>query len=660
MSPSVAIKSLLSMGVYNLIITSGTLAPLESFESEMATPFPVKLQNSHVISKNQLSIQFIFKDPNGNDLSGSYENRNDVKYYNGLALTIIELSRTVPKGMFIFFSSYSLINKCIDMWKNRPGISLWQSISSLKRIFVEPKSKNEFNEAMQAFKETVDTTRDGAIFMGVSRGKLSEGIDLGDDYCRAVVIVGLPYPARYDPKVVLKQKYLDENNFKLTGIKWYMLQMKRALNQSIGRVVRHKNDYGSIIICDSRFRQLNDGLSKWIQAFLTGNMHASMNADFKTKLRDIQNFYKQIESASIPNIERSGQSKSITSVPTSSDKKRQICSANVESNASVNIIESTLDSIRSGYICSTTMATKRPNDYLEANSIFDTFGYSNGSAKKRPNDDKSGSNIYLENNTRNNNVIKKDFLKDEHYFKSHQLDNSEKGDHELTFSSNANKSRNDKMKLISHYFARSNSGQDAQSDMRSSHLNNKGSSHVAATKLEYKENATLKTGPSSTFSESSSHCQPASNKPSQTTTDTIDFKSEEIVSLRNSLFPSNQGKNTFDSIVNEVICRHGSLVDRALISFLFNQIKGSLFKSRQFVETLRIYGKKRSCTYLALRLNFILDVVPINKRNVILKGKNSLIEMYFLLIYKNCFVDMSLSLPERERKQFLSTCKVDI
>lgn len=293
MSPSVAIQSLLNLGVYNLIITSGTLAPLESFEAEMGIPFQVKLQNTHVISRNQLSIQFIFKDPNGNELSGSFENRNNPSYYNGLGYSILELARTVPKGMFIFFSSYSLINRCIEMWKAKQGINIWSSISSQKRIFVEPRNKNDFNDAIQSFKEVITNTQDGAIFMGVSRGKLSEGIDLADDYCRAVVIVGLPYPARYDPKVVLKQKYLDENSTKLTGIKWYMLQMKRALNQSIGRVVRHRKDYGTIIICDSRIKQLQDGLSKWIADFLDRNM--TTNTDFRSKIADIQQFFRQVK-----------------------------------------------------------------------------------------------------------------------------------------------------------------------------------------------------------------------------------------------------------------------------------------------------------------------------------------------------------------------------
>ena len=39
---------------------------------------------------------------------------------------------------------------------------------------------------------------------------MSEGIDFSNNYGRAVIITGLPYPPYKDPRVVLKQQYLDE------------------------------------------------------------------------------------------------------------------------------------------------------------------------------------------------------------------------------------------------------------------------------------------------------------------------------------------------------------------------------------------------------------------------------------------------------------------
>lgn len=50
----------------------------------------------------------------------------------------------------------------------------------------------------------------GAIFMGVCRGKLSEGLDFVDMNGRAVIITGLPYAPFKDPRIVLKRQYLDK------------------------------------------------------------------------------------------------------------------------------------------------------------------------------------------------------------------------------------------------------------------------------------------------------------------------------------------------------------------------------------------------------------------------------------------------------------------
>lgn len=52
----------------------------------------------------------------------------------------------------------------------------------------------------------------GAIFMGVCRGKISEGLDFADSNGRAVMIIGLPYPPLKDPKIILKKNYLNECN----------------------------------------------------------------------------------------------------------------------------------------------------------------------------------------------------------------------------------------------------------------------------------------------------------------------------------------------------------------------------------------------------------------------------------------------------------------
>lgn len=59
------------------------------------------------------------------------------------------------------------------------------------------------------YKRIADPVYKGAIFMGVCRGKVSEGLDFIDANGRAVIVIGLPYPPFKDARVVLKRKYLD-------------------------------------------------------------------------------------------------------------------------------------------------------------------------------------------------------------------------------------------------------------------------------------------------------------------------------------------------------------------------------------------------------------------------------------------------------------------
>jgi len=49
-----------------------------------------------------------------------------------------------------------------------------------------------------------------AAFFAVCRGKLAEGIDFTDNAARAVIMLGIPYPQIYDPKVLIKKDYLDK------------------------------------------------------------------------------------------------------------------------------------------------------------------------------------------------------------------------------------------------------------------------------------------------------------------------------------------------------------------------------------------------------------------------------------------------------------------
>lgn len=73
----------------------------------------------------------------------------------------------------------------------------------------------------------------------------------------------------------------------MTADEWYLLQATRALNQSIGRVIRHKYDYGAILLCDQRFEGLSfkTALSSWIKP------HMKKHTSFGSMIRELRHFF---------------------------------------------------------------------------------------------------------------------------------------------------------------------------------------------------------------------------------------------------------------------------------------------------------------------------------------------------------------------------------
>ncbi|XP_022714945.1 regulator of telomere elongation helicase 1 homolog isoform X2 [Durio zibethinus] len=280
-NPGIAMQEFSKMGVGSIVLTSGTLSPLDSFAQELKLDFPVRLENPHVISSNQIWAGVVPLGPSGRPFNSSYQNRDSPEYKQELGNAIVNFARIVPDGLLVFFPSYYLLDQCISCWKNMGNgnsSTIWERICKFKKPVIEPRQSSLFPLAIEDYMTKLkDTSTSGAVFFAVCRGKVSEGLDFADHAGRAVVITGMPFAKRTDPKVRLKREYLNlqaqspSEGCKmlklLTGEEWYNQQALRAVNQAIGRVIRHRHDYGAIIFCDERFAQPSrqSQISLWIQ-----------------------------------------------------------------------------------------------------------------------------------------------------------------------------------------------------------------------------------------------------------------------------------------------------------------------------------------------------------------------------------------------------------
>ncbi len=75
-NPGVAMRWLKQMGTRCLLLTSGTLSPLDSIAAELRLPFPVRLENPHVIDLTRVWVGVVSTGPNGVVFNSNYKMRD--------------------------------------------------------------------------------------------------------------------------------------------------------------------------------------------------------------------------------------------------------------------------------------------------------------------------------------------------------------------------------------------------------------------------------------------------------------------------------------------------------------------------------------------------------------------------------------------------------
>ena len=300
----------------SVVLTSGTLAPLDSFASELGAPFPIRMEAPHCVDVgSQVWCGAVAAGAGGTRLSGTFKTSVEFSYQDDLGGSLEKWCLEIPHGVLVFFPSYSLLDRVAQRWKSTGA---WRRLEQAtgKRLFQEPRGsgagagegggrgkgrggrggrggggeKNAANgldallsKYYRAVRSSVAAAPHahaaapagspcrGAVLLAVCRGKVSEGIDFADANARGVVVVGIPYPNLKDKQVELKRKYNDEKHAKnrasvLSGDQWYSQQAFRALNQAVGRCLRHRNDHGAVLLVDERYNgALTRNLPKWLR-----------------------------------------------------------------------------------------------------------------------------------------------------------------------------------------------------------------------------------------------------------------------------------------------------------------------------------------------------------------------------------------------------------
>ncbi|KKA29146.1 hypothetical protein TD95_004251 [Thielaviopsis punctulata] len=309
LSPTQAFSSIASHA-RAVILAGGTMSPFQDYTShlfpQLAPDKITTLSCGHVIPPSSLYVWTLGKSSIC-PFEFSFQKRSDKNMITQLGLSLLNMSRVVPDGMVVFFPSYGYLDEVVKVWQGngKDPSSIWERLQKHKSVFREFKTASS-DETLQAYTEAImgpnkDDSTNGAILFGVVGGKMSEGINFSDQLGRCVVVVGLPFPNINSPDWKARMEYIetaaverltktvegDENAKpimtreqavalgKKEARDFYENACMRAVNQSIGRAIRHKNDYATIILADRRYgtARIQEKLPGWIRGGMVEGSH---------------------------------------------------------------------------------------------------------------------------------------------------------------------------------------------------------------------------------------------------------------------------------------------------------------------------------------------------------------------------------------------------
>lgn len=307
LSPTHAFSSI-ATSARAVILAGGTMSPFEDYKAHL---FPYlesekirTLSCGHVIPASNLCVWTLAstKPNNPDDLfEFSFQKRSDKAMVKKLGQALLNICSVVPDGVVVFFPSYGYLDELVTIWQSAEsadgGKSVWDRLQTRKAVFRESKGGSsdevleEYSRAIMEPDKATGANSRGALLLSVVGGKMSEGINFSDRLGRCVVIVGLPYPNINSPEWKARIEYIESSTIsRLTGSSsdgsaamlnkehaatkakqvsrdFYENACMRAVNQSIGRAIRHRGDYAAIVLVDRRFgsARIRGKLPGWIR-----------------------------------------------------------------------------------------------------------------------------------------------------------------------------------------------------------------------------------------------------------------------------------------------------------------------------------------------------------------------------------------------------------
>ncbi|MDA3899334.1 MAG: ATP-dependent DNA helicase [Spirochaetes bacterium] len=213
----------------SLIFSSATLTVGDSFDFFVSR---LTTDEANEIMLLKLESEFDYKNNLIFHVAHPTNNPSQPHYADYITRTIIECAAITKGNILVLFNSYRLLNLCEEKTVEQSDYPLI--------------SQSEFSaiEAVTLYKK-----ENGALLFGTH--SFWQGIDLQGDLLRAVIITQLPFSPPDRPDVAARSEQIEKQG----GRAFEQLHIPTAVikfRQGTGRLLRGENEYGALIVLDSR------------------------------------------------------------------------------------------------------------------------------------------------------------------------------------------------------------------------------------------------------------------------------------------------------------------------------------------------------------------------------------------------------------------------
>ncbi|CAO1443026.1 unnamed protein product [Diamesa hyperborea] len=280
----------------SVVLAGGTMKPTYELTEQLFNNCKDRVEIysfGHVVNSKSILPITLSRGCSGKEFLFTHANKNNPEMMQELAVTIQNICSIVPGGIVCFFTSYDNLKRFHSFAIDKKIID---TIELKKKVFLEPREASKIDNVLEQYSNVIKETKKrsygqtGAIIFSVIGGKLSEGMNFSDDLGRCVIVCGLPYPNILNPELIEKMKFMNKTISPTAGNEYYENLCMKAVNQSIGRSIRHINDYATVVLCDKRYEQdkISKNLPIWIQDSLEkcssyGQAHSRIARFFKEK-----------------------------------------------------------------------------------------------------------------------------------------------------------------------------------------------------------------------------------------------------------------------------------------------------------------------------------------------------------------------------------------